>query len=371
MDFQNVKELTITEGDVKTIHDSQNRLLWGAVGYNTTYRGDTTQPTYTGTNLWDVNNPYKDGYSIPANGVESENSSFAIYGNFESAANTSYTISAMGGTGVTTLRIHAYNLNGVWVEQIKSISMPASTEKSEQFTSPNYPCLIRISASKNLSQQQLVTSNPNPDYPQPINVVTGTQTITVTDGNANQTYTVNLGAIELCKIGTYQDYIYKNGDNWYVHKETGKINLNSLTWQTAGTLTADVYKMRADVPSGTYLPPSISSEPIIGLCTHYIAKTEAQLNNLVEGISGNTAGTRIFVYDPSYNTSSSANGFQTWVNTAKPIFYYILTTPTDTQITDNTLIGQLNAIHEWMTRYGYQSSVSGALPIIINQTALS
>lgn len=54
---------------------------------------------------------------------------------------------------------------------------------------------------------------------------------------------------ELCKIGTYQDYIYKSGDDWYVHKVIGKIssyNGETITTEyisTTGSLTngATVY----------------------------------------------------------------------------------------------------------------------------------
>ena len=41
------------------------------------------------------------------------------------------------------------------------------------------------------------------------------------------TYPINLpSGMELCKIGTYQDYFYKENDKWYLHKEIGKVVLN-------------------------------------------------------------------------------------------------------------------------------------------------
>ena len=43
MDMQNVKDLAITEGDVRTIHDSNGNLLWGRLAYDTKYAGDTEQ----------------------------------------------------------------------------------------------------------------------------------------------------------------------------------------------------------------------------------------------------------------------------------------------------------------------------------------
>ena len=41
-----------------------------------------------------------------------------------------------------------------------------------------------------------------------------------------QTFQVNLGDIELCKIGDYQDKIYKNNGKWYLNKQIGKVVLD-------------------------------------------------------------------------------------------------------------------------------------------------
>ena len=38
-----------------------------------------------------------------------------------------------------------------------------------------------------------------------------------------ETYNITLGDLELCKVTTYQDYIYTDGNNWYKHKEVAKI----------------------------------------------------------------------------------------------------------------------------------------------------
>lgn len=129
---------------------------------------------------------------------------------------------------------------------------------------------------------------PTPEFPETIQTVTGEQTIVVSDGaNQSQSLTVDLGSIELCKIGTYQDYIYKSGGDWYVHKEIGKI--------------------------ASYNGESIT--------TDYISTT-GQLS------TGATV-------------------------------YYVLTSTTNTQITDNTLIGQLEAVLGADT-YDGQTVISGS-----------
>ena len=86
---------------------------------------------------------------------------------------------------------------------------------------------------------------PTPDYPQEIQVVTGDNTIIVSnsDNTQSQSYHVSLGNIELCKIGNYQDYIFKNTqdsphydntlikDAWYLNKQIGKVVLDgSENW---------------------------------------------------------------------------------------------------------------------------------------------
>ena len=68
MNLQDVKSLSITEGDVRTIHNSDGSQLWGKVSYDTKYGGDTTQQTYSGKNLFDFNG-WASVSPIPANDI--------------------------------------------------------------------------------------------------------------------------------------------------------------------------------------------------------------------------------------------------------------------------------------------------------------
>lgn len=254
MNVQNAKNLTIEEGSVKTIHDKDNQLLWGAVGYDTKYAGDATQ----------------------------------------------------AGT-------------------------------------------------------------PTPDAPQAINVVKGTQTITLTDGVVSDDFTVDLGSIELAKIGTHQDYIYKSGDDWYVHNDCGKnIVDGTYTWNVNNAKTNYTsYNLSSSLhfstmPNNNTLPTGIT-EQFVG-----ITPNMAYSSDTTTGFAFTTAGLlRVNVPNADFADATAVkNHF-----TSSPMnVYYVLDTPTDTQITDATLISQLDAIHEWLTRYGYQYGVVGTLPIIIDRT---
>jgi hypothetical protein len=246
LNMQNVKDIEIQEGDVRTIHDKDNRLIWGRLAYDTKYAGDTLQ-------------------------------------------------------------------NGT----------------------------------------------PTPDTPIPVQTVTGEQTVTISDGVDSEDFTISLGSIELCKIGDYQDYIYKSGDDWYVHKECSKYTFT-------GNETGQIYS-----PTSTYTEARFYGNygeigPTSNKAT--ISTKFAYLNNnrvvVISGYNSNNWYVRI----PSSFNVTTLEEMRTYVTNNTT--YYPLATPTDTQITDSTLIGQLNAVHEWLTRYGYNATVTGNLPIIINKTNL-
>lgn len=65
------------------------------------------------------------------------------------------------------------------------------------------------------------------------------------------------------------------------------------------------------------------------------------------------------------------SGFKTWLSTHNTIVYYILETPTITEITDTTLISQLNNLYNAKS---YDDTtvitIDGNLPSILNVSAL-
>ena len=93
-----------------------------------------------------------------------------------------------------------------------------------------------------------------------------------------------------------------------------------------------------------------------------------QLNNNSVALLRSSSSNRLIIKNTAFSTNTA---FKNWLSSNNTSLYYPLATATDTKITDATLIGQLNVIHEWMTRYGYTATVSGNLPLIINQTLLS
>lgn len=175
---------------------------------------------------------------------------------------------------------------------------------------------------------------PSPSYPMPINVVTGEQMATVSDGVDSEVFAISLGSTELCKIGDYQDYIYKSGDDWYVHKATGKAIFNGTEegW--------------SNDTSGSYLRVFHSLENVLsadgrvadGYSNYFIPSTTNAY-----GIYLRDQNHVYFYPQSSINTLAD---FKTWLSTHNTNLYYPLATPTDTKITDATLVAQLNALAE-------------------------
>lgn len=192
---------------------------------------------------------------------------------------------------------------------------------------------------------------PNPNYPQAINVVTGNQTITISDGDSqSQSYTIGLGTIELCQLGSYHDYIYRSNGNWYLHKETGVVTYD-------GSEPDWVYSSRYNrVQTGS---KPIGWGYIDPLCTHFVnGNTETTNGTFTVGGSA--------VFFKSTSTTSLQN-WTTWLSNNHVSVYCSLATATDTQITNAALIAQLDALWNAKTyRDDTVLTVAGDLPMLVS-----
>lgn len=179
------------------------------------------------------------------------------------------------------------------------------------------------------------TASPNPDYPQAVNTVTGTQTITINGTD----YPLDLGSIELCKLGDYQDYIYKDGEDWKIHKATAKIVLNgseNIELNTSSTNTTRVAMWNILTPSQSTFQPDV----MLPLSGHFMGSfiwnedkegLYCQIRSIVFRANKSTIGT-------------TAQSVKSWLVSNNVSVYYALATATDTTITDQTLIAQLEAV---------------------------
>lgn len=196
---------------------------------------------------------------------------------------------------------------------------------------------------------------PTPDAPVAVQTVSGEQTITISDGTNTQEYTIDLGSIELAKIGNYQDRIYKNDGKWYLEKKVGKLNMADIRWdglKDAGNLYS------------------------IGFATSYNAKVDVTLSNIFVHDWTAWAGNGKFgiasagsLWMMTGDSTIDANNAPSWLANKNAVMYYALATPTTTEITNQTLIDQLEAVENMQLTLGnhvlgfYGTGAPGSLAV--------
>ncbi len=208
------------------------------------------------------------------------------------------------------------------------------------------------------------TASPNPDYPQDIKVVTGDNKVTISnaDNTEKQELPISLGSLELCKIGNYQDYFYKSGSKWYLHKEVDKdiVDENNTIAITNPNTSNWYYQI---TPKKITSTASQTNQ----ICNYY-PNREIFNRNTNQGILKISNGDQIRI---RYGTEDTVANFKTWLASNNIILYSLLATATNTEITDTTLISQLNALYNAYT-YNDTTNITQTnanLPFYINAEA--
>ena len=193
-------------------------------------------------------------------------------------------------------------------------------------------------------------------------------TIQIEKGSTATTYAPYFTPIELCKIGTYKNYIFKNVPSssyyssslvegaWYVHKDISKIVIDGSQSVTSYG-TAATGKYRYSVPATG--AANVSADVVVNVSDKFVGVTRGDTYNNVNGMYQAT-GLVGFYWD-AISTYTTAQ-VQTWLSTNNVIAYYPLATPTDTQITNAALVAQLNALYNMLPEGVADVVVTGDLP---------
>lgn len=185
---------------------------------------------------------------------------------------------------------------------------------------------------------------PTPDAPVAVQTVSGEQTITISDGTNTQEYTIYLGSIELAKIGTYQDRIYKSGDDWFVRKEIGKAvidgSVGAISMPSANRFNIDDAIRDYNKTSNAVLAISDRYEVLKQTADNASFNSVASSKNYAMNFGSGVA------YNIRFKNTDFTTivGFKAELADNPPTVYYALTTPTTTEITNTTLLAQLNFI---------------------------
>lgn len=151
--------------------------------------------------------------------------------------------------------------------------------------------------------------------------------------HSSQTFPLNLGSLELLD----NEYIYWKNNKWYKHKLIDKYNsdLDKEGWTIEANSGVGYIRFRKTVPNAT---SEQIREPIIS--NRFVSTLDGK-----HPIGGAFAwGYQIFIYPPKEITT--ADLLQEWFVSNPTIIYYYTKTPIEEEITDTTLLSQLNAIKD-------------------------
>lgn len=223
-------------------------------------------------------------------------------------------------------------------------------------------------------------ASPNPDYPQDIQIVTGENTITISneDNTQSQTFNIDLGNLEVCKItDNYQDYFYKENNKWYLYKTIISETINSATSgnissydpSASGKTEKWNYSYRTEHPNSNLLKTTVNGYHYV-YANKFTVVVQTSEWNIDTGIClsayGHNDWFELRFRVPTTYTKEQAINF---INGTKVCYPMV---PSNIEITDATLITQLNSLEQAMT-YDEQTNISqtnGTLPFIISASAL-
>ena len=189
------------------------------------------------------------------------------------------------------------------------------------------------------------------------------ETASTYEAYTGYTQEINLGSIELCKISTYQDYIYKTNDKWYIHKEIGKVVLD-------GSEENNKYFRNGQTTNFNQFGFNISGKQYGTLNLKSNKFIITSLANSVYEMRGSNNGDYIVFNLKPTDCEYTISGIKNWISSNNVEVKYVLAEPTETEITNSTLINQLDAIEN---AYCYQTTTNvitsgDDLPIIVNAT---
>ena len=172
----------------------------------------------------------------------------------------------------------------------------------------------------------------------------------------SQVFPLTLGDIELCKIGDYADYIYRNGSKWFKRSYVGKKIFTSSDITRYERNGNGIYQYRTEKNNLSDLKVNPDPFPLLGVAYCNRFKKLETANEMTE-VGFTLSGNKEMVFNAEQKTLAE---FKTWIDSNQTILYYQLATPTDTEITDTTLIAQLNALENAMLYEGITNiSITG------------
>ena len=186
----------------------------------------------------------------------------------------------------------------------------------------------------------------------------------------SQTYTLHLGDEELTKIGSYQDKIYYDNGKWYKYGAIGKLTGTEL-------ITLGTFQNSTSYSDTTYLccynnaMRSTDYANTILYCNYFQGTYHYTNQKVANNMRMSSSSLGICVLKSDFATASDLNNWWT-TNGSNILIYAVLLTGTSTEITNETLLSDLEYIRTHAMSYSGTTNISssGDLSIVISASAL-
>ena len=280
----------------------------------------TGYPINLGKNLLNTSLGFQYGY-IDSSGAYISNNTIVLFNQYiEVSSGANYRFSSSH-----TNR----NMTAVFYDASKTFisRVLVNNTSVNSFTTPTNCKYARLQANYNATEmsQEIVDS----------------MGLMLSAGSQATTYAPYKTPIELCKLGTYQDYIYKDGEDWKVHKAISKKTFSDgSSFFQSGRTTSSFLAAAVNLTE-------LDSISLVGndlVKSPYFRFTgDTPENGGMDIYDGSTYAQNFVCYFdktaiPDLSTAKN------WITEHEPQIVYVRYTPTDTTITDQALIAQLEAI---------------------------
>ena len=281
---------------------------------------------------------------------------------------------ANSGTATFTFEITGYTKggsnNGSVILQVSDDNTTFTNLSQQYFSSPSASVQVTLDSTKYYRiRPYFASGNVFANSTLKIQLEYGN---TKTDfvAHQEQTYSLTLGTNEICKMPntTYEDTIIGTPDNWKIHREIGKIVYNGTETDLA------IYNSTASrtvISTGdiTDIEALESASVTPNLLCNYFTPVSTNTTWAYGMVSRRQQNNKLYF---TLNSGETTDSFKTWLSTHNTNVYYVLATPIEETITDETLIEELNNLYNNAVSYLDQTNLSatGNLPFIMSASAL-
>lgn len=293
----------------------------------------------SGKNLFDKSTITENTYLNADGTLQSGASNYRTSDYIPIQPNTEYYKTA---TGSPRTKYYDSNKQPLSTSTYQDISIGGS---AGTFTTPNNASYLRITLHKTNVDINNVMINK------------GTTLLPYEPYIPKQNFLISLNSdgydIHLDKINTYEDKIYCKDNKFYLYKINNSIILNGTEdWEKVSTTLIDRFGIILNNAIHGGILDYIQHNAYSNYFPYYYPYNVSPTENKM-WLSGSGNDTKLVIDYTTYGTTTLEQ-WKTWLSTHNLIVYYVLNTPTETEITSTshpTLYNQLKEIQDYLIKY--------------------